>query len=64
MPAEEHLRYAPESSAVDLRAVIWPALAVLTLLAFAVGGLYAAYEFSLPVKTSAPPQTRTPCRPR
>jgi hypothetical protein len=57
MPAEEHLRYAPESSAVDLRAVIWPALAVLTLLAFAVGGLYAAYEFSLPVKTSAPPQT-------
>ena len=57
MPAEEHLRYTPESSAVDLRAVTWPALAVLTLLVFAVGGLYAAYEFSLPVKTPAPTQT-------
>ena len=57
MPAEEHLRYTPESSAVDLRAVTWPALAVLTLLAFAVGGLYAAYEFSFPVKTPAPTQT-------
>jgi hypothetical protein len=57
MPAEEHLRYAPQSSAVDLRAVTWPALAVVMLLAFTIGGLYAAYEFSLPVKTPAPPQT-------
>jgi hypothetical protein len=57
MPAEEHVRYAPESSAVDLRAVTWPALAVVMLLGFAIGGLYAAYEFSLAVKTPAPPQT-------
>ena len=57
MPAEEHLRYTPESSAIDLRAVTWPALAVLMLLALAIGGLYAAYEFSLPIKAPAPPQT-------
>lgn len=57
MPAEEHLRYAPESSAVDLRGVAWPALAVLTLLALAVGGLYVLYDLSLPIKTVPLPQT-------
>jgi hypothetical protein len=57
MPAEEHLRYIPESSAVDLRSVVWPALGVLALLAIAVGGLYAVYDFSVPVKTVPLPQT-------
>jgi hypothetical protein len=56
MPAEEHLRNLPESSAVDLRAVTWPALAVLSLLGLAIGLLYAAYEFSVPVKTLPRPQ--------
>jgi hypothetical protein len=57
MPAEEHLRYVPEPSAVDLRGVAWPALGVLALLAVSVGGLYAAYDLSLPVKTVPGPQT-------
>jgi hypothetical protein len=62
MPAEEHLRYVPESPAIDLRTVTWPALAVLSLLAFAIGGLYATYEFTVPVKT--PPLPRTFPTPR
>lgn len=57
MPAEEHIRHAPESSAVDLRGVIWPALAVLILLACAIGGLHAVYKFGVPVKTPPQPQT-------
>ena len=57
MPAEEHLRYVPESSAVDLRGVTWPALAVLILLGGAIGGLYALYDFGVPVKTVPQPQT-------
>ncbi len=57
MPAEEHLRYAPESSAIDLRSVTWPALAVLALLALAIGGLYFVFDFGVPVKTAPPPQT-------
>jgi hypothetical protein len=57
MPAEEHVNYVPESSAVDLRGVAWPALAVLILLGLAIGGLCAVYEFSMPVKTPPPSQT-------
>src|SRR5690242_19623452 len=57
MPAEEHLRYVPESSAVDLRGVAWPALAVLILLALAIGGLYAVYEFGTSVKTPPPTES-------
>ena len=57
MPAEEHVKYVPESPAVDMRTVTWPALAVLSLLALAIGGLYAAYHLSVPVKTPPPPQT-------
>lgn len=57
MPAEEHLRYVPESSAVDLRGVAWPALAVLILLGLAIGGLYAVYDFATPVKTPPPSET-------
>jgi hypothetical protein len=56
VPAEEHRRYVPESSAVDLRGVIWPALAVLILLAVAIGGLHAVYKFDVPVKIVPPPQ--------
>jgi hypothetical protein len=56
MPAEEDVRYVPESSAVDLRGVIWPALTVLILLALAIGGLHAVYQFGVPVKTVLPPQ--------
>lgn len=62
MPVEEHLSYPPEPPAVDLRTVTWPALAVLVLLALAIGGLYAVYEFELPVKT--PPQPQTFAQPR
>lgn len=62
MPAEEHLRYVPESSAVDLRGVTWPALAVLALLAFAIGGLYLVFDFAVPVKTA--PQLQTFPAPR
>src|ERR1041384_5476153 len=57
MPAEEQLRYVPESSAVDLRGVAWPALAVLILLGLAIGGLYVVYDFGAPVKTPAPSET-------
>jgi hypothetical protein len=56
MPAEEHLHYIPESPAVDLRGVIWPAIGAVALLAFAIGGLYAIYDYTLPVKTVPPPQ--------
>jgi hypothetical protein len=37
--------------------VIWPALAVLILLAGAIGGLHAVYHFGVPVKTVPQPQT-------
>jgi hypothetical protein len=57
MPAEEHLRYVPESSALDLRSVTWPALAVLVLLALAIGGLYLVFDFGVPVKTAPGLQT-------
>lgn len=62
MPAEEHLEYVPESPAVDLRGVVWPALAVLILLGLAIGGFYAVYEFAVPVKT--PPSSQTFPAPR
>ncbi len=62
MPAEEHLRYVPESSAIDLRGVTWPALAVLVLLALAIGGLYLVFDFGVPVKTA--PQLQTFPAPR
>ena len=57
MPAEEHLRYVPESSAVDLRGVAWPALAVLILLALSIGGLYVVYDLGTSVKTPPPSET-------
>jgi hypothetical protein len=57
VPAEEHLRYVPQSSAVDLRGVAWPALAVLVLLCLAIGGLYVVYDFTVPDKTPPPSQT-------
>lgn len=56
MPAEEHIRYVPESPAVDHRIVILAAIASLLLVAFAIGVLYAAYQRSVPIKTVPAPQ--------
>lgn len=56
MPADDHIHYAPESPAVDLRAVIWPAIGAFLLLALAIGGLYAIYDYAEPVKTVSRPQ--------
>lgn len=50
MPVEEHIQYIPESPGVDTAIVLWCALAVLVLLAGAIGGLYAAYDFDVPIK--------------
>ncbi len=56
MSAEEHIQYVPESSAVELRVVLWSAFAALILLAASIGGLYAIYDYAVPVKTMPLPQ--------
>ncbi len=56
MPGEGHIRYVPESPAVDYRIVILAAIASLFLVAFAVGVLYATYQRSVPIKDVPAPQ--------
>ena len=55
MPAEEHIHYAPESPAVDNRAVLLCALGALILLAGAIFGLHEVYRRGVPVKDCAGP---------
>ena len=56
MPAEEHIQYVPESSAIDLRTAGWGAFAAFVLLAGSVAFLYAVYQRGVPVKTVPAPQ--------
>ncbi|HEX4040861.1 MAG TPA: hypothetical protein VHY10_04115 [Xanthobacteraceae bacterium] len=51
MPADEHIQYVPESPGVDTAIVLWCGLAVLLLLAGAIGGLYAVYDYNVPIKS-------------
>jgi hypothetical protein len=56
MPAEEHIRYVPESANVDTRVVLWSAIGALLLLFGAIGVLYAVYDHGVPVRTVPLPQ--------
>lgn len=55
MPAEEHIRYAPEPAAVELRVVVWSAIAALILLVGAIVGLRAVYQDAVPLKAVQAP---------
>ncbi len=57
MPAEEHIRYVPESASVDYRIVILAAAASLLLVGGAIGVLYATYQHSVRVKDVPAAQT-------
>jgi hypothetical protein len=54
MPAEEHIQYVPEPAGVDTRIVLWCGVAVLALLGGAIGGLFAVYDYNVPIKTVPP----------
>ena len=56
MSAEEHIQYIPEIVRGRVRVVLWSAFAALILLGGAVGGLYAIYDYAVPVKTIPLPQ--------
>jgi hypothetical protein len=61
MPADEHIQYVPESPGVDTAIVLWCGLAVLLLLAGAIGGLRAIYDYNVPIKgVPAPAQFPQP----
>jgi hypothetical protein len=62
MPADQHIRYVPESPSVDYRIVISAAIASLVLVAGAIGVLYATYQRSVPVEDVPAPQTFSPPR--
>jgi len=51
MSVEEHIQYVPEPADVDTRIVLWCAVGGLLLLFGAIGGLYAVYDYDIPVKT-------------
>jgi hypothetical protein len=55
MPADEHIQYVPESPGVDTSIVLWCGVAVLLLLTGAIGGLYAVYDYNVPIKTVPAP---------
>lgn len=57
MPAEEHLRYVPEPAAVELRVVVWAAIASLLLLASSIGVFYEISRVEVPIKTVPALQT-------
>ena len=56
MPAEERIRYAPESPSIDSRIVIWAAIASLLLVVFAIGFLYQIYQRSVLIKEIPAPE--------
>ncbi|MFY9695666.1 MAG: hypothetical protein WA776_16565 [Xanthobacteraceae bacterium] len=56
MSADEHIHYAPEPADVDTRIVLWAAIAALVLLFGAIGGLYAVYDYDVPIKTVPSPK--------
>jgi hypothetical protein len=56
MSTEEHIHYAPEPASVELRVVVWAALASLLLLGGSIGGFYQVYRREVPVKTVSAPQ--------
>jgi hypothetical protein len=51
MPIEEHIPYVPEPAGVDTPVVLWCALGALFLVFGAIGGLYAVYDYDVPIKT-------------
>jgi hypothetical protein len=55
MSVEEHIHYVPEPADVDTRIVLWCAAGALLLLFGAIGGLYAVYDYDVPVKTVSLP---------
>jgi hypothetical protein len=57
MPVEEHLEYAPEPPLVEVRVVVWGAIASLLLVALAIGLFSEIYQARVPIKTVPPPQT-------
>ena len=59
MPADEHIQYVPEPPGVDTPIVLWCGLAALLLLGGAIGGLYAVYDYNVPIK-SVPAPARFP----
>jgi hypothetical protein len=56
MSAEEHIHYAPESPAVNSKAVLLCALGALVLLAGAIAGFREVYQRGVPVKDVPAPQ--------
>lgn len=57
MPGDEHVPYAPESSAVSMTFVGWAAFSALVLLAISIGVFFAVYRLSVPTKTMPAPET-------
>ncbi|HEY1978515.1 MAG TPA: hypothetical protein VGH13_00385 [Xanthobacteraceae bacterium] len=56
MSAEEHIHYVPEPAAVELRVVVWAAIASLLLLGGSIGGFYQLYRREVAVKNVSAPQ--------
>jgi hypothetical protein len=56
MPIDEHIQYVPEPAEVDARIVVWAAISALVLLFGAIGGLYAVYDYEIPIKTVPAPK--------
>lgn len=56
MSVDEHIRYAPEPAEIDTRIVLWAAIAALVLLFGAIGGLYAVYDYDVPIRTVPSPK--------
>jgi hypothetical protein len=54
--AEEHIQYTPEPASVELRVVVWAAIASLLLLGSSIGGFYEIYRREVSVKTVPAPQ--------
>jgi hypothetical protein len=56
MSTEEHVRYVPESPAIDSKAVLLCALGGLILLAGTIAGFHEVYRRGVPVKDVPAPQ--------
>lgn len=56
MPVEHHIQYVPELPTVELRVVVWSAIAALLLLGGAIGSLYAIYQSAVPIRTVPAPK--------
>src|ERR1700761_5629097 len=56
MSAEENIHYVPEPAAVELRVVVWAAIASLLLLGGSIASFYQVYQRDVTVKTMPSPQ--------